>query len=475
MGNAADAAGVAEAGPDTSGSLLVARAQSRVGSTLHGKWRLDALLGVGGMAAVYAATHRNGRRAALKILHAQFSLDEEWRARFLREGRVANAVGHDGAVKVLDDEVTEDGSVFLVMELLQGESLEERLQRHAGRLPEKEVLWIADQVLDVLAAAHARGVVHRDIKPDNLFLTCSGNLKVLDFGIARLRELSRISAATRNGGTMGTPAFMAPEQARGLWDEVDAQSDLFAVGATVFTLLSGRNVHEGRTQNEQILSAMIAPAPPLSSVVPGVATTVARVVDGALAFEKVDRWLTAQRMQTAVRDAYHDRTGKRISMAPRPVVPDLVATDLVSSRDMLVPGQGSPAVAKPKLEPLWRRKPGVAAPVAAGAAAIIAIGVAFAHPGESKPVHGAADTTRTLLVGAPPAAATTREAVVVDIPSSSSPAPPAEAATAALPAAAPAGAPKAPSAPKGPAKSDCATPFVMDPVTHIKHWRVDCL
>ena len=105
---------------------LLLRARSRVGITLLGKWRLDVLLGVGGMAAVYAATHRNGSRAAVKLLYPELSLDPEIRNRFLREGYVANSVGHEGAVKVLDDETTEDGSIFLVTELLDGETLEDR-------------------------------------------------------------------------------------------------------------------------------------------------------------------------------------------------------------------------------------------------------------------------------------------------------------------------------------------------------------
>src|SRR5580700_4337015 len=105
---------------------LVMRARARVGSVLHSKWRLDVLLGVGGMAAVYAATHRNGSRAAVKVLHSELLVNEEARRRFVREGYAANKVGHEGAVKVLDDDIAEDGSLFLVTELLDGETLEDR-------------------------------------------------------------------------------------------------------------------------------------------------------------------------------------------------------------------------------------------------------------------------------------------------------------------------------------------------------------
>src|SRR5258708_3111776 len=264
---------------------LLSRARARVGEVLRDKWRLDVLLGVGGMACVYAATHRNGSRAAVKILHTELSINAQLRGRFLREGYLANAVGHHGAVKVIDDDIAEDGSLFLVTELLDGETLQDRRVRFGGRLSEDEVLLLADQLLDVLAAAHGKGIVHRDLKPDNIFLTHAGQVKVLDFGIARLREMSTVSTATKAGATLGTPAYMAPEQARGLWDEVEAPSDLWACGATMFHLLSGRWVHEGRTPNEQLLSAMTKPAPLCASVAPGASPAVAQAADRALAFD----------------------------------------------------------------------------------------------------------------------------------------------------------------------------------------------
>src|SRR5215813_9714153 len=121
---------------------------ARVGRVLNGKWRLDALLGVGGMAAVYAATHRNQKRVAVKILLPELSNDGEVRARFLREGYAANTIGHPGAVSVLDDDVTEDGSAFLVMELLEGETVEARWERKGNQLDLIEALTVADQLLD---------------------------------------------------------------------------------------------------------------------------------------------------------------------------------------------------------------------------------------------------------------------------------------------------------------------------------------
>jgi serine/threonine protein kinase len=279
------------------------RARARLGTVLKGKWRLDSILGVGGMACVYAATHRNQSRVAIKMLHREIAGDPEVTARFLREGYVANAVRHPGTVLVLDDDITDDGLPFLVMERLTGETLDARLAR-LGRLSPQEVIMIADQLLDVLQAAHTRNIVHRDLKPDNLFLTEEGRLKVLDFGIAHLRELSNPSpTATRDGSLLGTPAFMASEQALGRWSEVDPRTDIWAVGATLYTLLSGRFVHEGDTLQKQLVLSATRPARPLCSVAPAVSPVLATVIDRALGFEKADRWPDALAMQNAIRAA----------------------------------------------------------------------------------------------------------------------------------------------------------------------------
>lgn len=332
---------------------VVMRAKARVGRTLRGKWHLDVLLGVGGMAAVYAGTHRNGSRAAIKVLHPELTAHSHVRSRFYREGRIANTIQHDGAVKVLDEDEDESGSIFLVMELLDGESLDSRMSRAGGILPVDEVLATADQLLDVLVAAHDKGVVHRDLKPENVFLTRDGQVRVLDFGIARLRELSAQSNATRDGSMMGTPAFMPPEQARGLWDEVDAQADIWAVGATMFALLTGRPVHDGRTTNEVLVAAATQKAPPLSEALEDAPELVAKLVDRALAFDKEDRWPDAKAMQNALRHAFHSLHGAPISSHPRPTVPESVPNRTLPSADMEFPptlasaGTG-PAVASGK-------------------------------------------------------------------------------------------------------------------------------
>jgi serine/threonine-protein kinase len=278
------------------------RAQARVGAVLKGKWRLDAVLGIGGMATVYAATHRNRSRVAIKMLHAEVAISQDVTARFLREGYVGNAVAHSGTVKVLDDDVTDDGAPFLVMEMLEGESLGARLDRE-GRLPAHEVALLADQLLDVMAAAHAAHIVHRDLKPDNVFLTNEGRVKVLDFGIARLRAAAHeSSASTQVGSLLGTPAFMAPEQALGRWKEVDERTDIWAIGATLFTLLSGRFVHEAEAVQEQLVLAATNKAPPVSRLAPDTPPYLAAVVDRALGFSREERFPDARSMQAALRE-----------------------------------------------------------------------------------------------------------------------------------------------------------------------------
>ena len=277
---------------------------------VNGKWQIDARIGSGGMATVYAATHRNGHRAALKMLHTQLSRDPNTRARFLREGYVGNAVAHDGVVKVQDDGVTEDGCAFLVLDLLEGDTIEARRMRQGGSLPIEEVLEIADQALDALAAAHEKGIVHRDLKPDNFFLCTDGRLKLLDFGLARMKDLQSHGAeATRTGVTIGTPEFMPPEQALGKRDEVDARSDVWGLGATLFTTITGKYVHDANTLHEQLVASATVRPRPIRDLAPHVPAPVAVVIDRALELERGHRWESAREMQRAFRAARAPRTG----------------------------------------------------------------------------------------------------------------------------------------------------------------------
>jgi eukaryotic-like serine/threonine-protein kinase len=475
----------------------VARAQARLGAVLRDKWRLDALLGIGGMACVYAGTHRNGMRAAVKVLHPELSANPDVRTRFLREGYVANSIGHPNVVQVLDDDVAEDGSMFLVTELLEGETLEDRRLRAGGRLPEEEVAAFADQLLDVLAAAHAKGVVHRDLKPENLYLTRDGSIKVLDFGIARLKEFHSGGRATKSGAAMGTPSYMPPEQARGLWEEVDGSSDLWAVGATLFCLLSGRSVHEGRTSNEVLLSAMMRAAPPLATVASDVSPSIAHVVDVALAFDKASRWADASAMQAALRrssvpvapmatlklpdpppgfplppigSAQRLSTARPVALTVRPSSPGVAPTVITgaSSRSWLIV-----AVA-------------IGAVVVVGMACVVGVAVAWSRSALRHPAPVLAlstlvpppEASATLPVaaspGAPVGSAPATSVAASASPAPSSPAPSSASASATAPARRPVAAPAPPR--KAPAAaSECTPPYVVDPGTGKKKWKEECL
>jgi hypothetical protein len=274
--------------------------QRRLATILNKKWHLDALIGIGGMAAVYEATHRTGARAAIKILHPELAALGEFRTRFQREAYIANKIDHPGTVKVMDDDIDEQGFPYIVMELLRGETVEELARDTGGVLPPPDVLTIAMRTLDVLEAAHAAGVIHRDIKPENLFVTTGGEMKVLDFGIARVKD-SLGGHATRTGVMMGTPAFMPPEQALGRTKRIDERTDLWAVGAVMFNLLTGRNVHEGETDNEMIVSAATRPARSLAKAMPEAPLDLVSLVDCALAFDPERRFGSAGRMKAELR------------------------------------------------------------------------------------------------------------------------------------------------------------------------------
>jgi serine/threonine-protein kinase len=282
------------------------RALERVGQILDEKWTLERILGSGGMGAVYAARHRNGARAAVKVLHPELARRADVRERFLREGYAANRVEHRGAVQVLDDDTVKDGpdegTAYLVMEILEGESLEERIER-GPPLTEVELLRILNDVLAVLEAAHEHGVVHRDLKPANLFLNkdpSGPGVKVLDFGLARLEELRSVTGV---GLALGTPSFMAPEQANGRTAEIEARTDIFAVGATAFSILAGRGVHQAEGLLELVARMGTLPAPKLREVAPNVSESVARIVDRALEFKREDRYPSAAAMRADVQEA----------------------------------------------------------------------------------------------------------------------------------------------------------------------------
>jgi eukaryotic-like serine/threonine-protein kinase len=279
-------------------------ARRRIGVRLAGKWSIVRLLGIGGMAAVYEAHHATGRRVAVKMMHAHLKENRRLHKRFVREAYVANSLAHPAVVPVYDVDVHDDGTPYLIMDLLIGENLERFRKKQGGRLPPEQVTAVAEVVLEVLVEAHSKGIVHRDLKPANLFITKQGELKIFDFGIAKCAQFSPLfTASTRYGSLLGTPAFMSPEQARGRWEAVDHQSDLWSLGATLFTLLTGRVVHNAACLNEQWALAMGAPAIKVRDLDPELPERLVTAVDGALCFAKSERWPSAAAM-------FHALTGR---------------------------------------------------------------------------------------------------------------------------------------------------------------------
>ncbi|MBS2011902.1 MAG: protein kinase [Deltaproteobacteria bacterium] len=279
------------------------QAERRVGTIIGGKWRVDALLGSGSMAAVYAVTHRNGARAALKILHPTLCTDPSVCERFLGEGYLANSVKHSGIVRVLDDGVTDDGCVFLTMDLLEGDTLEQLRQKRGNRIPIVESLDIADRLMDILAAVHAAGIIHRDLKPQNVFICDDGTVKLLDFGVARVFDRTSQSKLSMFGLVLGTPSFMSPEQALGSRDKVDHRSDIWSLGATIFTAMSGETVHLGANVQARLLAAATVKARSITMVMHDLHPAISNTIDMALRFKKEDRWQSVDAMRRSLREA----------------------------------------------------------------------------------------------------------------------------------------------------------------------------
>jgi hypothetical protein len=273
---------------------------ARVGSVIKGKWKIDSLLGVGGMAAVYAASHRNGQRAALKILHTDFAREKTICERFLREAYVSNKVNHGATVQVLDDDATEQGEPFLIMELLEGETVRDAWKKSGRTMAGGRVLQICERVVDCLASCHAIKVIHRDLKPANIFILKEDEIRVLDFGVAQMRDAT--SERTATGTALGTPAYMSPEQAMGLVDQLDGRADLFSVGAMMHALITGHRINNGRTEQEALVMAATKPVPSVARLAPSLPIELIKVIDKSLAWDRRNRFQDAREMQKALLD-----------------------------------------------------------------------------------------------------------------------------------------------------------------------------
>lgn len=235
--------------------------------TVVGEYAIETTVGRGGMGVIYSAVHPViGKRAAVKVMRAEFADDREAVSRFIQEARAVNAIGHPNIVDIFAFGTLGDGRPYCVMELLEGETLRHRLQREKI-VPLPEAVALVAPICGALAAAHAAGIVHRDLKPENILIarTRDGGrtVKLLDFGVAKL--LQRTTEHTRAGVVLGTPRYMAPEQCRG--QPVDGRADLYSVGVLLYEMLAGKAPFPGRTLDD-IEAARARGVPPLGVAVP---------------------------------------------------------------------------------------------------------------------------------------------------------------------------------------------------------------
>jgi serine/threonine protein kinase len=308
-----------------------------------GRYEIKSELGRGGMAAVYLASDpRFKREVAIKILPPQLLSDPVYRARFEREAQMIAALEHPAIVPVYDYG-EEDGQLYLVMRYMPGGSLADKLKN--GTLPPTEIVHIIARITSALDQVHARGIIHRDLKPGNILFDQYSDAYLSDFGIARLTE----ATTTLTGAAIvGTPAYMSPEQARGDTD-IDGRADLYAVGAIIFQMLSGKLPYESTTPLGLAMKHITEPVPSIVQVRPDLPPTYDRVIETAMAKDPAQRFQTGHELSIAL-----DTVTKEITAPPPPTAPPVTS-----------PG----AVARPSTPPPLARVTPPPADVSPGAAA----------------------------------------------------------------------------------------------------------
>src|SRR5262245_48459299 len=291
-----------EASDKSVGSLIAA---SQIGA-----YQLLEPLGRGGMGEVHLALDtRLGRKVALKFLSAAFTTDADRVQRFAREARAASALNHPNIITIheIGETSTANGSLrYIVTEYVEGETLRQRIARAPQqRIEPPEAIDIATQIAAALAAAHEAGITHRDIKPENVMARRDGIVKVLDFGLAKLTELAVLAIDTQaptlrrvtnteSGVVMGTPRYMSPEQTRG--EKLDARTDIFSLGVTLYEMIAGRTPFAGTTPSEVIASILRDTPPPLSECAPDVPHEFEQIVGKALCKDRTERYQTASEL-----------------------------------------------------------------------------------------------------------------------------------------------------------------------------------
>ncbi len=296
-----------------------------LGKTVEGRYRVRGILGEGGMGTVFEAEHITlGRSVAIKVLHSAHATKKDSIRRFQQEARAAGAIGHPNICGVIDLGTLDDGSPYIVMERLLGETLADRVASEGG-LPFEDVIDILIQVLSGLVAAHEQQIVHRDIKPENIFLTqrvgCPPLVKLLDFGVSKMTGRAGAFRAedlalTRTGMVMGTPFYMAPEQARGERD-LDARVDLYACGVILYEALTGRRPFTAANYNALLVQILTASPRPATELRPALPPGFDVVIDKAMARRRDDRYATAS-------DFQRDLQALRPQSVPRVAVAEVI-------------------------------------------------------------------------------------------------------------------------------------------------------
>lgn len=298
------------------------------GVVVGGKYRLERQIGWGGMARVWAAVHETlGRRVAIKFIRSESASSGEQTERFLREARIASALRHRFVVDVIDVDVTDEGVPYIVMELLEGQTLSRRA-RTPPPMAIADFVVLIDRVLQGLSVAHRKGVVHRDLKPDNIILVTDEELgdypKIVDFGISFVIEgglhFSNFKRVTKEGTVLGTPAYMSPEQIRNP-SGLDPRTDVYALGVIMYEVLSGTVPFSASSEEELLVKVLTEPARPLAAVRPELDRRLADAVDAAMSWDAAYRFADADEMRAALRGLETCRgvVAPPVSQTPVPV------------------------------------------------------------------------------------------------------------------------------------------------------------
>ena len=307
----------------TDGEVLEDDPSSIVGTVLDGQYKIESLLGKGGMGAVYLARHiLLGDRVAIKILPPEVRNNAEWLRRFRREGQAARRFRHANAVTVYDLRTASDGTIYMVMEYVEGHTLDAELKKR-GRFTAAEALEVLEPIMSVLNTAHAMGVVHRDLKPENIMMgkaTTGGEspVKLLDLGIAKMREIAGVDSAgttelTMAGQVLGTPYYMSPEQwgeiSRDGNPEVDGRTDIYSLGLVAYEMISGKRAYSALTLHELRRDHISVNPTPLCEKVPDVPRAFSEAIGRAVSKDRNDRQATAGELSVQLRAGIGDTSG----------------------------------------------------------------------------------------------------------------------------------------------------------------------